>query len=563
MCGVMILKNRILIATLVIALICLGVCFILCDLDAISVCHAFFLLVFFSYLTYLYINKPLEIKSQNPDCSSKANDSSASNETLALTNETITEMLDIFGQGCLAFDMDGKCDGIYSRKCIDLLGIDPFGKSIFDVLLVPKQEQEQLQDLIEMIFMPPSHAIPISDLLLFLPKQIKSISGLLVNIDYKGIFDKNGYVKKIVAVLTDMTFQIEAKKMVEAEKNKAKSIIKISQRQKDFINFIKELRGAIRGLKSSLAIFSESNNQFDATKIRLDLHTLKGFAGIFGLLDLVDVIHEVEAHMSNTGVNYHALGCKIEEEMNSILTWTRLLLGNNFEQAEEMRQVKMHLIKDFYTELNNQAVPNSLKELFFENFIAIPLVDIIADYDTQISDVAMDLSKQVDPIELESNIKALFMDGYGGLFASFVHIFNNILDHGIELPEKRQELDKNPSGHIKIGIFLDTNSNVKNILRIIIQDDGAGINPEIIRNKLKNADPEGDWQQESDEEIIQRIFSPGFSTKQDISKLSGRGVGMDVVFSEVKKLGGTILVQSEVGVGTKFTIGISAHSSIS
>jgi len=584
----MLLKNRILIATLFALSLLTVLSFIFGHFDVMGLGGMVFVFALASSWVYYYIQKQcepfynalakfpdfskkpddisdvsyldssikklLEPANEDPEDKARQNKLIISNEILSHLNDTITEMVDSLGQGFLTFDMEGRCGNIYSKRCIDLLGLDPAGKSIFEVLSIPSEEHEQINDLMEMIFMPPSHAIPVDDFLSFFPQEVRLSNGLTVKLDYKGITGKGGYVKKIVMIATDRTFEIEAQKMVNAEKHKAKSIIKINQRRKDFIVFVNELRAVIKSLKSTLLIFSESPKKINITKLKLDLHTLKGVAGVFGLLDLVDIIHNIENKLEYSEVNYNELGRELENEMEVILSWARLLLGNNFEQAAEMRQIKVDTIKEFYKDLNDNNANDALREEFVENFIAIPVIDIINGFDSQILDVSMDLNKKIAPIESESNVKSIIMDEYNSMFSSFTHIFNNIIDHGIEFPEKRKELGKESIGRIKMGIFVDKNPNSKDALRITIEDDGGGINPEVIRKKLKEADPEGDWVNESDEQIIQRIFHFGFSTKQEISKLSGRGVGMDAVRDEVAKLGGTIHVESKVGVGTKFTI---------
>jgi|GEM_PF-4379695 len=183
------------------------------------------------------------------------------------------------------------------------------------------------------------------------------------------------------------------------------------------------------------------------------------------------------------------------------------------------------------------------------------LIQIINGFDSQIRDVAENLGKEIRPIQLESNINCIILEDYAALFTSFTHIFNNILDHGIEMPPQREEAEKTREGHITFTIMHDTSRDNKK-LEITIADDGAGINPDNIRKKLRASDPGGDWEKETDEQIIQRIFNFGFSTKNEVSTLSGRGIGMDAVWNEVEKLGGKIHVKSEVSVGTQFFISI-------
>jgi len=130
-----------------------------------------------------------------------------------------------------------------------------------------------------------------------------------------------------------------------------------------------------------------------------------------------------------------------------------------------------------------------------------------------------------------------------------VHLIRNAIDHGIEAPAQRRAAGKNETG----TIFLNAFHRGGNII-IEIKDDGSGLNRSKIRDKavkhgLINAGDSID-----DQQVIDLIFHPGFSTAEVVSDVSGRGVGMDVVRKNIKALGGTIDVKSQEGTGTSFVI---------
>src|SRR6266478_2636436 len=130
-----------------------------------------------------------------------------------------------------------------------------------------------------------------------------------------------------------------------------------------------------------------------------------------------------------------------------------------------------------------------------------------------------------------------------------MHMIRNSVDHGLETPEVRRALGKDPSGKIVLQAFHDSGNIV-----VQISDDGAGLDHESILQhaRSKGIIPEGARLTES--EIHNLIFQPGFSTANTVSELSGRGVGLDVVRRNVNALSGAILVESRKGQGTTFTI---------
>jgi two-component system chemotaxis sensor kinase CheA len=130
-----------------------------------------------------------------------------------------------------------------------------------------------------------------------------------------------------------------------------------------------------------------------------------------------------------------------------------------------------------------------------------------------------------------------------------MHMIRNSVDHGLETPEVRRALGKDPSGKIVLQAFHDSGNIV-----VQISDDGAGLDHERIlaHARAKGIVPEGIRLTEA--EIHNLIFQPGFSTADKVSELSGRGVGLDVVRRNVNALSGTILLESRKGQGTTFTI---------
>lgn len=133
-----------------------------------------------------------------------------------------------------------------------------------------------------------------------------------------------------------------------------------------------------------------------------------------------------------------------------------------------------------------------------------------------------------------------------------VHIIRNAVDHGIEeTGEQRVSSGKTKQGHVYLNAFHEGNKLV-----IEIGDDGKGIDPAVIRRKAVEKGILKADQVISDQEAIQLIFHPGFSTKEQVSEISGRGVGMDVVKTNIKKISGEVHLESHVGKGSLFKISL-------
>jgi chemosensory pili system protein ChpA (sensor histidine kinase/response regulator) len=131
----------------------------------------------------------------------------------------------------------------------------------------------------------------------------------------------------------------------------------------------------------------------------------------------------------------------------------------------------------------------------------------------------------------------------------FEHMLRNAVVHGIEMPQERVARGKPETGRISVSLNRDGADVV-----IVVEDDGGGVNVEAVRAKARRTGLLGPEQELSDEEALQLILEPGFSTADRLTQVAGRGVGMDVVATEVKKLGGGLFIESELGRGTRFTI---------
>ena len=179
-----------------------------------------------------------------------------------------------------------------------------------------------------------------------------------------------------------------------------------------------------------------------------------------------------------------------------------------------------------------------------------PVNRVFARFPKLARDVARNLKKEVELVlegaetELDRNLVEALAD-------PLVHLVRNAIDHGIEMPAQRQAIGKPPQGAVRLSARQEGDH-----VTIEIRDDGAGMDPEKLRGKAVEKglmSPEAAARM-SAEECMQVVFLPGFSTKAEVTDISGRGVGMDVVQSRIRELSGTIQIQSELGQGSRFTI---------
>ena len=179
-----------------------------------------------------------------------------------------------------------------------------------------------------------------------------------------------------------------------------------------------------------------------------------------------------------------------------------------------------------------------------------PVGKVFSRFPKVARDVARQLQKEVD-LELVGADTELDRNLVEALADPLVHLVRNAIDHGIEVPSLREACSKPRQGHVRLSAQQEGD-----FVTIEIRDDGAGIDPERLRAKALEKgliDPEAAARLSHDE-CLQLVFLPGFSTKAEVTDISGRGVGMDVVQSRIRELSGQITIHSDVGRGSRFVI---------
>ena len=223
------------------------------------------------------------------------------------------------------------------------------------------------------------------------------------------------------------------------------------------------------------------------------------------------------------------------------------------ETASDIRTVSNELgtlIGDFGGILNRQGRLSSEIQDRLMQMRMVPLAALATRLHRAVRVLAREQGKLVDlvlegeDIELDKTVLEEMAD-------PLLHLLRNAVDHGIEPPALRQVMGKSERGLIRLHASHEGNQVV-----IQVSDDGAGLEPEILRSVAvsKGYVPEADAAQLSDKELRSLVFLPGFSTADEVSEVSGRGVGLDVVKTNVHRLKGTVTLDSDPGQGATFTI---------
>jgi two-component system sensor histidine kinase and response regulator WspE len=187
-----------------------------------------------------------------------------------------------------------------------------------------------------------------------------------------------------------------------------------------------------------------------------------------------------------------------------------------------------------------------------------PLADGVRGFPRMVRDVSRQLGKRVE-FEVRGEGTGVDRDILEKLEAPLNHLIRNALDHAIETPEEREAAGKPPAGVVRLEA-----RHRAGMLQITLSDDGRGIDAERLRAKVDERGLAGAAvaEQLSEAELLEFLFLPGFSTKDAVSEISGRGVGLDVVQNMVRAVGGVVRVTTKPGRGTRFTLQLPITRSV-
>lgn len=499
-----------------------------------------------SYIQYEDKNK---MAIRNLQLSS--NELNTVNRKLEFLNSSMNAMLESLGPGLLFFDKTGMCSSVFSRSCKDYLEMDPGGRYIWDVLNLQAKESENFKNLMQYVFENNS-AMSFDDLMTMAP-QIKIHSDeRKLNIEYRLMKGTNVSTHGVLVIITDKSAEENAKKLIEEKEEEAEYILRLSKNRNGFQRFVNDISAYFLVGDKSGYLQEESIETILRT-----IHTFKGLCGTFFAEELGTFFHDLEDKLSISGKSLEeVIGIiKMNEEKISlcyrdVVLKAKQYFGDNFLLQGETKTLSVDKCREFYNFLVSYKESSHFAQMFLKEFLTIPIWDSIEPLNYTLLEISQRMGKKILPIVFEGENFSILQEPYQNFINSLVHVIRNIVDHGIEAEDVRVLSGKSDFGKVTCRTELIRDEKLS--IRLIIEDDGVGIDPNNIMRILQKKGLSVNT--DNHHLLIQNIFHPGFSTRNSVSQISGRGVGLYAVYEEVKSLGGDIFVESTPGLGTKFII---------
>ncbi|MDC0255579.1 ATP-binding protein [Bacteriovoracales bacterium] len=482
------------------------------------------------------------------------------NHTLNETNALLNNMK----QSVFSIDKEGIIIPPVSQYSHEIFGENLDGKSLYDTLF--KDLDKEGEDLVQFQFKTSlsigedhfqyevfgsSESFPSKIMMIGKNGDERSI-----RVAYSPIISEKNIVEKLMLVVEDIT-DIENLER-ESKEKEAASAIKIQKLQEIVSNDKKDLRLFSRESNLNLALAERSVEECNLEGLFRAVHTIKGSARLYGMNGLSGTIHTLESNIAKL-INYPPEKESLKSQMEDVLKKMRVLVVEYLDLAKE---IFGNDVDETYL-----ATDSSLMEVSKDLFVSVvdrikeiadgnkdnELSDLVKKLETEefkttltqlnktVNRIATSLRKDItlkiegDDVYLNAKKSSVIKD-------CIMHIIQNSCDHGIER-----------EGSITINLKNDSEE-----LKINIMDDGRGMDPDFICGKAieKGMVTKEESQNYDKKKKLQFIMMSGFSTKEVATEFSGRGVGMDVVKTNINDLGGSVELNSAPGEGTKFEIKI-------
>ena len=484
---------------------------------------------------------------------------------LDLAKKEIETLLNNLGQGFMLIDETGQIQPGCTKATEKFFGLNPESKHISEILQLDKNASDSTMSWLEILY---EGAIDFDSAKDLGPSSFQKINGQYIELNYRPIFNSAGdRLEKLICISEDKTREKDLERRLLEDQEYA-AMVKTYIKDKDgFVDFLLTLQSGIPGLREAYSKKENFNRENFENTFRL-LHTLKGEAAFYHALALKDNLHSFESLLSDLKENIEAyeksfmknkinLACdSLNEVLLKFLKDNESIIGSLEDQAQnEYIKISRGQLRSVGRRLQSQLgnPPPFVAEIVSE--LALEKVsDQFIKYQSVIEALARKEFKLVQ-LNIENSDIRINVEVYKALFSSFIHLFRNAVDHGIETEDEREACGKNPEGRIQMT-FNSLSSPSGERLEIVVQDDGRGIDPQKILQIARNKGIVKAGQDLTENEILNLIFLPGFSSKNSVTDLSGRGVGLDSIKYEAQRIGGTVTVKSQQGQGSTFRLSL-------
>ncbi len=453
-------------------------------------------------------------------------------KTIALSerNDQMALILNNAEEGFLTLNLDGTMAEERSAIVDTWFGTPSSGMKFWDYISAGQSQATLLRmgwdQLVEGVF---SFEMSADQM----PKMVTR-DKLTLSLKFKAVNDLDHKLFKVLVMITDVTALIEAAKREVQQRELLAVFQKFSTDRSGFLQFFHDAKEIIQRIYHRNA---QGNRDVDFREV----HTLKGNASQFGMISVAEVCHQIETELSEAGrplVNEERLQLKLawEEASESLKDFIK---DENVNQLVVGQTEYQRLLKLLRATRGAEHFAEQLESWSLESTV-VPFRRL----GEQVQALTQRLGKgDIEVVILDHGVR-LDAEYLREFWMNTTHLVRNTADHAIESPEERLKLGKG-----KPKITFESKLQGPNVV-LTFTDDGCGIR----WSKISDIAKRKGLPSASKKDLVMALFADGVSTSDEVSAISGRGVGMSALLSSVTSLGGNIDIASEIGKGTCISI---------
>ncbi len=486
-------------------------------------------------------------------------------------------ILDHMADAVFTFNKKGKVQDGYSSVCMNYFGEDFTKNKVWDIIYSNKKQKTSFKDWCEFAF---EAYMSFDESVGLAPKKCTLFNSVVrkeayMSIQYSPITDENGSLEYIMVQMLDKSRETRICKLLEKKLALNELVLRILKNKESYLGFLSEANNCINKLDLTIQSLNQNNLSQQTHKAFNLAHTIKGNSATYGIISVRNIAHELENILNSIKESEASYDDNHSRQLKTHLASLRSEFrhhivdmesifrerfdpnksdGGTFRMTENDLMELLQQCDQIKKEKNSPESVLSLSSDLYHQLNELKLIPVeifVNPYKEMIDRLAQDLGKRIRQVSIDGGHCRIDRGRYESFFSSFTHLVRNAVDHGIESPDEREELGKDIWGHINISVSRDDHG-----IKVVLKDDGAGIDPEIVSSIAvkKGVITTEEKASMSDLDKQMLVFFPDFSTRDSVTMTSGRGVGMNAVLSEIEELGGSLTLQSNVGDGSTFII---------
>lgn len=443
-------------------------------------------------------------------------------------NRDLRMVLDNVDQAFLTADAAGILAGERSSVCDTWFEPAAEGQTLWSLLggLAPETAamlelswEELWQDI-----------LPLELVLDQLPGRFEA-EGRTFGIAYKPIFG-GGALRSVLVIITELTAEIERERAEQAQREIVELYQRLMRDRSGFLEFVEEAGNLVSAVAGAGGLAGP--------ELARALHTLKGNCGLYGVTTMAALCHELEQRLEDAPETFDAQAREsLSAAWSSIMGRLDGMLG---ERSADVIEVERAEYERLARAVRAQVSHPELAEII-DPWDRVPTAAHLRRLGEQAQALARRLGKGEIAVEMHDHGHRVDADAWRPFWSALVHVIRNCVDHGIERPEVRRASGKPAQGSVQLATFVEGETFV-----VSVSDDGAGID----WNEVEARAGRAGLPRANRRDLERALFADGVSTRDEVTDVSGRGVGLAAVLAVVEGFGGRVVVRSQPGAGTTF-----------